>query len=74
MTEREIASQVNVDQSTVSRYITALKKMSQQFIFDLAKADLAYYYKQSLDGIEEAIKEAWSLIRKMNHLVLCLIK
>jgi DNA-directed RNA polymerase specialized sigma54-like protein len=69
MTEREIASQVNVDQSTVSRYITALKKMSQQFIFDLA-----YYYKQSLDGIEEAIKEAWSLIRKMNHLVLCLIK
>ena len=74
MTEREIASQVNVDQSTVSRYITALIKMSQQFIFDLAKADLAYYYKQSLDGIEEAIKEAWSLIRKMNHLVLCLIK
>jgi hypothetical protein len=48
--------------------------MSQQFIFDLTKSDLAYYYKQSLDGIEEAIKEAWSLIRKMNHLVLCLIK
>jgi predicted transcriptional regulator len=64
MTKREIASQVNVDQSTVSRYITALKKMSQQFIFDLAKSDLAYYYKQSLDGIEEAIKEACLLSEK----------
>jgi hypothetical protein len=38
--------------------------MSQQFIFDLAKADLAYYYKQSLDGIEEAIKEACLLSEK----------
>jgi IS30 family transposase len=51
MTEREIASQLNVDQSTVSRDITALKETSQRFIFDLAKSDLAYYYKQSLDGI-----------------------
>jgi IS30 family transposase len=64
MTEREIASQLNVDQSTVSRDITALKETSQRFIFDLAKSDLAYYYKQSLDGIEEAIKEAWSLYQK----------
>jgi hypothetical protein len=35
--------------------------MSQQFVFDLAKSDLAYYYKQSIDGIEEAKKEAWRI-------------
>ncbi|MFZ1877479.1 MAG: hypothetical protein WBL44_12170 [Nitrososphaeraceae archaeon] len=34
---------------------------SQQFVYDLAKSDLAYYYKQSLDGIEEAKNEAWKI-------------
>jgi IS30 family transposase len=46
-TETEIAEQLNVDQSTISRDVKALKEMSQQFVFDLAKSDLAYYYKQS---------------------------
>jgi hypothetical protein len=27
----------------------------------LAKLDLAYYYKRSLDGIEEAKKESWKI-------------
>jgi hypothetical protein len=31
--------------------------MPQQFVFDLAKSDLVYNYKQSIDGIEEAKKE-----------------
>jgi hypothetical protein len=47
-----------MDQSTISRDVKVLKEMSQQFVFDLAKSDLAYYYKQSIDGIEEAKKEA----------------
>jgi Trp operon repressor len=58
MTETEIAEQLNVDQSTISRDVKALKEMSQQFVFDLAKSDLAYYYKQSIDGIKEAKEEA----------------
>jgi IS30 family transposase len=57
MTETEIAEKRNVDQSIISRDVKALKEMSQQFVFDLAKSDLAYYYKQSIDGIEEAKKE-----------------
>jgi transcriptional antiterminator len=61
MTETEIAEQLNVDQSTISRDVKALKEMSQQFVFDLARSDLAYYYKQSIDGIEEAKKEAWRI-------------
>src|SRR5215210_8083633 len=59
MTERQIAVQLNVSQATVNRDIQALKEMSQQFVFNLAKSDLAYYYKQSIDGIEEAKKEVW---------------
>jgi hypothetical protein len=53
MTETQIAKKLKVDQSTISRDIKALKKLSQQFVYDLAKSDLAYCYKQCLDGIEE---------------------
>jgi DNA-binding transcriptional ArsR family regulator len=61
MTESEIAQELNVDQSTISRDVKALKELSQQFVYDLAKSDLAYYYKQSIDGIEEANREAWRI-------------
>jgi IS30 family transposase len=61
MTETEIAEQLNVDQSTISRDVKAIKEMSQQFVFDLARSNLAYYYRQLIDGIEEAKKEAWKI-------------
>jgi IS30 family transposase len=54
MTETEISKELGVDQSTISRDVKALKELSQQFVYDLAKSDLAYYYKQCIDGIEEA--------------------
>jgi IS30 family transposase len=41
MTETGIAEQLNVGQSTISRDVKALKEMSEQFVFDLAKSDLA---------------------------------
>ena len=59
--ESEIAYRLGVNQSTISRDIKVLKSESQQFVYDLAKSDLAYYYKQSLDGIEEAKKESWKI-------------
>lgn len=59
--ETEIAQTLGVDQSTISRDIKALKSESQQFVYELAKSTLAYYYKQSIDGIEEAKKEAWRI-------------
>ena len=67
MTETEIAHKLNVDQSIISRDVKALKELSQQFIYDLAKSDLAYYYKQSIDGIEEAKREAWRIYRNNNN-------
>ena len=70
MTETEIAHKLNVDQSIISRDVKALKELSQQFIYDLAKSDLAYYYKQSIDGIEEAKKEAWRIYHHNNNVSL----
>jgi DNA-binding transcriptional ArsR family regulator len=67
LTECEIAQQLSVDQSTISRDVKALKELSQQFIYDLAKSDLAYYYKQCLDGIEEAKREAWRIYHNNNN-------
>jgi IS30 family transposase len=66
MTESEIAQKLNADQSTISRDIKALKQMSQQFVFDLAKSDLAYHYQQCINGIEEVRRKAWELLRDDN--------
>ena len=37
--------------------------MSQEFLFDLAKSDLSYYFKQSITGLEEANKQAWLIFQ-----------
>jgi IS30 family transposase len=66
-TEEEIAEELNVDQSTISRDIKHLKVVSQRFVYDLAKSDLAFYYKQSIDGIQEVNKKAWELYRNQNN-------
>lgn len=64
MTQTEIAEKLGVDQTTISADIRALKEISQHFIYDLAKSDLAYYYKQSIDGIQEALAEAWKIYQQ----------
>ena len=69
MTETEIAQELEVDQSTISRDIKVLKELSQRFVYDLAKSDLSYYYKQSIDGIEEAKREAWRIYHHNNNQV-----
>lgn len=62
MTESEIAQEIGVDQSTISRDVKALKELSMQFVYDLAKSDLAYGYKQCIDGVEVK-RYAWSIFK-----------
>jgi len=62
-TETEIAQILHVHVSTISRDVKVLKQLSQRFVFDLAKGDLTYYYKQCIDGMDEIRKEAWSLYK-----------
>jgi IS30 family transposase len=63
MTESEIAEQLNVNQSTISRDIKVLKELSQRFVYDLAKSDLAFYYKQSLVGIEVKRRDRYNKLK-----------
>jgi uncharacterized protein YerC len=67
MRESEIAQELKVDQSTISRDIKVLKQLSQRFVFDLAKSDLAYFYKQCIDGIEEVRRKAWEIFKGQNN-------
>jgi hypothetical protein len=67
MTETEIAQELKADQSTISRDIKILKALSQRFVFDLAKSDLVYYYKQCIDGIEEARRKVWEIFKGHNN-------
>jgi IS30 family transposase len=69
--ETEIAQQLGVDQSTISRDIKVLKESAQQFVTELAKSDLAYYYKQSIDGIED---NAHPMTFKSDHIGLLFTK
>ncbi len=41
--------------------------MSQRFVFDLAKSDLVYYYKQCIDGIEEVRRKSWEIFKGQNN-------
>jgi len=61
--ETEIAQILGVHVSTISRDVKFLKKLSKRFVFDLAKGDLTYYYKQCIDGMDEIRREAWSLYK-----------
>jgi regulatory ArsR family protein len=67
MTESDIAKELRCDQATVSRDLKALREeVSTQFIYDLARSDLAYYYKYSLDSIEQVRREAWNIYKHTN--------
>jgi hypothetical protein len=65
-TETEIAQILHVHVSTISRDVKVLKQLSQRFVFDLAKGDLVYYYKQCIDGMDDIRREAWNLYKYGN--------
>lgn len=56
--ETEVSQLLHVHVSTICRDIKVLKKLSQKFVFDLAKGDLTYYYNQCIDGVDEIRREA----------------
>jgi hypothetical protein len=66
-TETEISKELQVHVSTISRDVSYLRKQSQQFVYDLAKSNLAFYYKQCLDGIEEVKRKSWEIYNGDNH-------
>lgn len=61
-TEAEIANQLKVSQSTISRDIQALREASGRFLHDLAKSDLVFWYQQSIRGIDEIKRNLWDKV------------
>jgi len=66
LAEQVIADKLGVDCSTISRDIKVLKQISQRFVFDLAKSDLACYYKRCIDRIEEVRRKGWEIFKGNN--------
>jgi hypothetical protein len=64
MTEVAIASKLGVDNTTISKDIKALKLISQQFIYDIAKSDFTFYYKQSLDLVKLILQKQFDIVNK----------
>jgi IS30 family transposase len=60
--EREISEKLSISQPTVSRDVRYLKAAAHKYVFGLAKNnDLCYEYKQSIDVMQEVMRQAWQL-------------
>lgn len=59
--ETEIACDLGVDQATISRDKKAINQESQRWVYNLAKGDLAYFYRQRMDSLEQAKRKAWEI-------------
>jgi hypothetical protein len=57
----EIAKELGVDASTVSRDIQYLIAQSQNYLNSLAKKTLPFMYQTSIEGIKNVLKECWSI-------------
>jgi IS30 family transposase len=57
----EIAKQLNVDPSTISRDIRYLTSQSQSYLNDMAKETLPFMYQTSIEGIRNILKECWNI-------------
>jgi predicted transcriptional regulator len=63
----EIAKELGVDASTVSRDIQYLIGQSQDYLNSLAKETLPFMYQTSIEGIRNVLKECWSIYTLNNH-------
>ena len=57
----EIAKELSVDASTVSRDIQYLISQSHNYLNTLAKEALPFMYQTSIEGIKNVLKECWRI-------------
>ena len=57
----EIAKEIDVDASTVSRDIQYLISQSHNYLNSLAKEALLFMYQTSIEGIRNVLKESWNI-------------
>lgn len=61
LSETEIAQKLGVNLATIYRDIEHLKQVANDFVYSLAKKDIAYFYKDAIDDIKKARSKAWSI-------------
>jgi IS30 family transposase len=57
----EIARELGVEPSTVSRDIQYLTTESQNYIAKLAKETVPFMYQTSIEGVREVLRETWRI-------------
>ena len=57
----EIANELGVDASTVSRDIQYLISQSHNYLNSLAEEALPFMYQTSIEGIRNVLKECWTI-------------
>ena len=62
----EIAKELNVDNSTVSRDIKFLTAQSQNYLNNLAKETLPFMHQTSIEGIRSILKECWTIYQSQD--------
>jgi IS30 family transposase len=63
----EIARELNVDNSTISRDIKFLTAQSQNYLNNLAKETLPFMYQTSIEGIRSILKECWTIYQSQDQ-------
>ena len=58
--QAEISRIMNIPKANVCRDIQFLKKLSQQFVFDLAR-DLGFYYKGCILTLDQIQQKSWDI-------------
>ncbi len=69
MKSYEIAKELTVDPSSISRDVQYLTSQSQKFLDDLAKESLPFMFKTSIDGIRQVLKECWNIYESTDEQV-----
>lgn len=64
----DIACNLGVDKSTVSKDVKFLVRDSQKYLNDMAKLTLPFMYRQSIEGMQQILLECWARHRKDGNL------
>ena len=64
----DIAGNLGVDKSTISKDIKFLVRDSQKYLNDMAKQTLPFMYRQSIEGMQQILLECWARFRKDGNL------
>jgi len=67
MKRYDIAKQLGVDATTISRDTVYLVEQSQNYLNDSAKETLPFLYQNSIEGIRDVIKECWTIYQSSDE-------